>query len=81
MQSLVKNQKYTQLAGQLRQISPELQAYALTGLLELKNQGVPLQEKELVIIDRLEKRDAPIYHCAGCIYGLTTTVKEIINRD
>ncbi len=78
MIAFVKNQSYDNLAKWLRQISPELQAYAIDGLLQLEKKGFKTKQEDKIIIQYLKKRNSDIYYCSGCFYGITTTIDEII---
>jgi hypothetical protein len=65
---------------QLKEISPEFQAYAICGLLTLEQKKGTIQPTEQSVIAHLAKRNSVIYHCAGCLYGLTITMQEIIRQ-
>ncbi|MCH4824633.1 hypothetical protein ML462_15775 [Gramella lutea] len=78
MMKLVDRKDYKELAFWLRQISPELQAYGLTGLIELEKEGIKIQPEERKIIEHLKNRNTPINNCSGCLYGLKTPIKELI---
>lgn len=74
MISYLKKKNYNRLSGWLRQISPELQAYAVHGLLQLHKKGVQIKQSDKDLIEQLKQRNSDIYHCSGCLYGLSTTI-------
>lgn len=78
MKDFVNTQNYDKLARWLRQISPELQAYAVDGLFQLASKGIATKQVDKELIQYLKKRNSDVYHCSGCIYGITTTIEEIL---
>lgn len=80
MLDYVENNNYKKLAEWLRQINPELQAYAIDGLTLLEKKGMLTEGNEKELILNLVKRNSKIYHCSGCIYGISTTLDEIIKQ-
>ena len=76
----INNNNYDTLAIQLRQISPELQAYGVYGLLKLKEKGNEIKPKDLELIEYLRKRNTKINSCVGCLTGYMVTLDEIIKR-
>lgn len=73
--------KYESLSKWIRSVTPELQAYGLVGLLHLKNSGMEIKPEEVVIIDYIKNRNSDVFSCAGCTYGMTVKMKDIISRE
>jgi hypothetical protein len=75
--SWVKSKKTDGLIKWLKTPNCELQAYAVIGLFNLKDQ---LKKDELDLIGHLTERNSMINHCAGCFSGLKTPLKELVTN-
>ncbi len=73
---LFSNQR--KLSQKLKSISPELQAYGTTGLLQLEKKGKGLSRTNEKIINHLKKRNTDIYVCYGCLYGRTSAFLDVL---
>ena len=80
MKEFIQNENSEKLSSWLRELNPELQAYAIKGLLTLKRAGIHIKQDDLNIIEYLSVRNSNVYNCRGCSIGSTTTIKEIINQ-
>lgn len=78
MLAFVENKNTKNLTSWLRQISPELQAYAIDGLYQLQKRGIEISNANNQLVQHIKSRNTEIYHCSGCLYGLTTTIDKII---
>lgn len=78
MMNYVDKEKVKKLSKMLRQESPEIQAYGLTGLLDLKEKGYVISEIDLKLIHHLKNRDSGIYSCSSCEYGGIRSISSII---
>ncbi|WP_207425077.1 hypothetical protein [Pedobacter sp. SYSU D00535] len=81
MKKYVASSNQKKLLSWLRSTNTELQAYAATGLIQLKNQGLELGQEQQRALDHLTKLNPPVLTCAGCIYGLTRSVREVLGID
>ena len=78
MLKYVHESHYRKLSHLLRQINPELQAYGVLGLMKLKKKGIIISQEDIKIIEHLKKRNTEVYYCSGCLFGLSTTIVEIL---
>lgn len=78
MMSYVRNKNYNKLSEWLRQISPEIQAYAIEGLYRLQKSGIKIKPSELELIDSIKSRLPFVYGCWGCITGEYIFIDNII---
>jgi hypothetical protein len=73
----VRKKGYKKLSNWLKEINPELQAYAIEGILILANKGIKIKENDELIIQHLIKRNSTINNCSGCEFG-TTTIEDVL---
>lgn len=81
MMKSVKNKNYNKLSEWLRQISPEIQAYAIEGLYRLQKSGIKIKPSELELIDSIKNRLPFVYGCWGCTTGEYILIDRIIERQ
>jgi hypothetical protein len=74
----VRSKNYKELSNWLNGINPELQAYAIEGLMMLKKKGIIIKSNDEFIIQHLIKRNSRINHCSGCSYGFTITIEDAL---
>lgn len=75
---LIEKENYDSLSLMLRQVSPEIQAYGVYGLIRLHmDKGIHINAFDENIIHYLNKRKSKIYCCSGCVYGLMKSINEI----
>jgi hypothetical protein len=74
----VRKNKYKKLSNWLKEINPELQVYAIEGLMMLANRGIKIKPNDALIIQHLKDRNSKINYCSGCAYGLTTTIEDVL---
>ncbi|WP_256010320.1 hypothetical protein [Desertivirga xinjiangensis] len=65
----------------LSSTNTELQAYAATGLIQLRKRGFELGQEQQRALGHLTKLNPPVLTCAGCLYGLTRTITEVVGMD
>jgi hypothetical protein len=78
MVGFVHNRKYRELSNWLKGINPELQAYAIVGLMALRDSGIKIEPNDELIIYHLAERNSTINSCAGCAYGMSTTIEDVL---
>ncbi|TAF65727.1 MAG: hypothetical protein EAZ55_08155 [Cytophagales bacterium] len=61
--------------------NPEIQAYAVWGLKQIEENGGKKTEFEKQIINHLLVKNTLIYNCSGCLKGLETPLRELLEDE
>ncbi|MGQ0738874.1 MAG: hypothetical protein ACT4OJ_07440 [Bacteroidota bacterium] len=79
MLTLVRENKYNELAKWLYSMNPEIATYGYIGLDFLKRNGKDIKLTELQRMDELRKSDIQLNTCRGCFYGVTEKISAVLN--
>ena len=74
----IKQRSIKKIKSWLTNPNPEIQAYAVWGLKNIEKKGYELTAHEKKNVNHLLERNTLIYNCAGCLMGLQTPLKELI---
>ena len=69
LEKLIKSKDSKNLVKWLKSTVPEIQLYAIDGILTLKKQGIVFNKDVLKLVDVISKKKGEVYTCNRCIYS------------
>ncbi|WP_207435981.1 hypothetical protein [Sabulibacter ruber] len=74
----VESKNIKKLSNWLHSPNFELQAYAIDGLIRIKEEGKAIPKSAEDTIEQLRARNSIIINCSGCLMGLQTPVNQLL---
>lgn len=80
MLTLVRENKYNELAKWLYSLNPEIATYGYIGLDFLKRNGKDILLPELKRMNELSKSQIQLNTCQGCYFGITEKISDVLKE-
>lgn len=76
MLDLVNERNKNELRNWLLSFDPEIQAYGAEGLFYIEKEGIPINDKELELIEEIKMLNNTLIKCEGCFFYMRKEFKD-----